>query len=106
MRMRGTFVLIALVMIIQGACAWWAAAVRGMEPVIMSFGAAFAAIGLKDWPSHDVQHFKPREYISEYRNKITGKEWDPEIEKKYYDKWETDWKKILGIKNEKARKQK
>ena len=45
-------------MIVQGACAWWAAAVRGIEPVILSFGAAFAAIG-----SHDTQILKPKEWF-------------------------------------------
>ena len=43
-------------MIVQGACAWWAAAVRGIEPIILSFGAAFAALGLNEQTSHD-EHF-------------------------------------------------
>ena len=51
-------------MIIQGACAWWAAAVRGIEPIILSFGAAaFAAIGQKDQPNHNVQLFKSKEWF-------------------------------------------
>ena len=51
MRLLGLFVLCSL---IECACAWWAAAVRGIEPIILSFGAAFAAIGLNDRNSHDV----------------------------------------------------
>ena len=50
-------------MIVQGACAWWAAAVRGIEPIILSFGAAFAAIGINDHSSHDVQLFKSKEWF-------------------------------------------
>ena len=50
------FVLFALSMIAQSACAWWAAAVRGLEPIILSFGAAFAALGLNEQTSHD-EHF-------------------------------------------------
>ena len=41
-------------MIIKVACAWWAAAFRGIEPIILSFGAAFTAIGLNVEPNHDV----------------------------------------------------
>ena len=57
-------------MIIQGVCAWWAAAVRGIEPVILSFGAAFAAIGLNDKHSHDAQLFKSEEYDIYDGNKV------------------------------------
>ena len=50
-------------MIVQGACAWWAAAVRGIEPFILSFGAAFAAIGLNDQRSDDLKLFESREWF-------------------------------------------
>ena len=56
-RISGIFVLIALSLIIESACAWWAAAGRMAEPLILSFGAAFAALGLNDQPSHVVQGF-------------------------------------------------
>ena len=54
MRKSDIFVLLALSFIFEGACAWWAAAARGIEPIILSFGAAFAALGLNDKSSHDV----------------------------------------------------
>ena len=63
MRKGGILVLFALIMIIKGACAWWAAAVRGIEPVILSFGAAFAAIGLNDKHNHDAQLFNSKEWF-------------------------------------------
>ena len=57
MRISGIFVLLALSLIFENAWAWWAAAARGLEPIILSFGAAFAAIGLNDKLSHNVQLF-------------------------------------------------
>ena len=57
MRISGIFVLFVLSLILENACAWWAAAARGIEPIILSFGAAFAALGLNDKLSHDVQLF-------------------------------------------------
>ena len=55
MKIKGIFVLM---MIVKGAFAWWAAALRaGIEPVLISFGAAFAAIGLnQDRPNLNVFH--------------------------------------------------
>ena len=53
MRRAGIFVLFALSMILKGSCAWWAAAGRMAEPIILSFGTAFAAFGLNDQPNHD-----------------------------------------------------
>ena len=36
-----------------------AAAIRGgIEPLILSFGAAFAARGLDSQPNHDINHFE------------------------------------------------
>ena len=63
MRKRGILILFALIMIIKGTCAWWAAAARGIEPIILSFGAAFATIGLKDKPNLDAQLFKSKEWF-------------------------------------------
>ena len=57
MRISDIFVLFALSLIFEGACAWWAAAARGIEPIILSVGSAFAAIGLHDKHSQDVQLF-------------------------------------------------
>ena len=54
MRKVGIFVMFALSFIYEGAYAWWAAAARGIEPIILSFGAAFAALGLSEQPSHDL----------------------------------------------------
>ena len=63
MRKGSILVLFALIMIIQGVCAWWAAAVRGIEPIILSFGAAFAAIGLNDQRSDDLKLFEQKEWF-------------------------------------------
>ena len=49
--------MFALSLIYKGAYAWWAAAARGIEPIILSFGAAFAALGLNEKYSHDLQLF-------------------------------------------------
>ena len=57
MRISDIFVLLALSLIFDGACAWWAAAARGIEPIILSFGAVFAAFGLNDKLSPDKQLF-------------------------------------------------
>ena len=75
MRKLGVFVSFALSMTVQGACAWWAAAARGIEPIILSFGALFAAIGLNDMPKHDILHSKTREWFDkENYTKIKGEE--------------------------------
>ena len=63
MRKRGIFILFALIMIVQDACAWWAAAGRMAEPIILSFGTLFAAIGLKDQPNYNLQLFKSKEWF-------------------------------------------
>ena len=55
MKISGIFVLFALSLIFKGACAWWAAAARGIEPVILSFGTAFAALSLKNQSNNDRQ---------------------------------------------------
>ena len=57
MRISGIFVLFALSLIFEGAYALWAAAARGMEPVILSFGAAFVALGFNEKYSQDLQLF-------------------------------------------------
>ena len=55
MRLSDIFVFFALSLIFESACAWWAAAVRAIDPIILSFGAAFASLGLNNQPNHDVQ---------------------------------------------------
>ena len=65
MRISDIFVLLALSLIFDGACAWWAAAARGIEPIILSFGAAFAAFGLNDKLSPDKQHFDMTDYYKD-----------------------------------------
>ena len=57
MRISGIFVLFALSLIFKGAYTWWAVAARGIEPLILSFGAAFAALGLSDKSIQDLQIF-------------------------------------------------
>ena len=59
--------VLILIMIVQGACAWWAAAVRGIEPIILSFGAVFAAIGLNDMPKQDILFSKTKEWFDKER---------------------------------------
>ena len=58
MKLSSIFVFFALSLIFKGVHAWWAAAARGIEPIILSFGAAFAALGLNDKSSHDLQLFR------------------------------------------------
>ena len=53
MKTSGIFVSFALSFIFKDANAWWAAAARGIEPIILSFGAAFAALGLNEKSSHE-----------------------------------------------------
>ena len=89
MRISGTFVLFALSFIFDGACAWWVAAARGIEPVILSFGAAFAALGLKDQPNHDTQLFDVKGWFKSKFEKIDLEDiegWDVGDEKSEYDK--------------------
>ena len=77
MRVSGIFALIALSLILESACAWWAAAVRGIEPIILSFGAAFAAFGLNDQSSHNVEQspFDMKKYfLNENKNDISEAE--------------------------------
>ena len=70
MKISDIFVLIALSLIFEGACAWWAAAGRMAEPIILSFGAAFAAIGLSNKPSYDVSHFEVKDGWYNDRSRI------------------------------------
>ena len=46
-------------MVVEGIL--WAAAVRGIEPLILSFGAAFAAFGLDNLSKHDRYLFDMKE---------------------------------------------
>ena len=56
MKISSIFVCCALSVVIKGNML--AAAVRGgIEPIILSFGAAFAALGLNSQINHDVDHF-------------------------------------------------
>ena len=71
MRISDIFVLIVLSLIFEGACAWWAAAARGMEPVILSFGAAFAALGIKDQTNHDAKLFNVKGW---FKNKFESED--------------------------------
>ena len=56
-KISGILILFVLSFIFKSANAWWAAAARGIEPIILSFGAAFAALGLNDKFNHDLQLF-------------------------------------------------
>ena len=57
MRRSDIFVLFILGLIFDSACAWWAAAGRMAEPIILSVGAAFAALGLNEQRNQDEQLF-------------------------------------------------
>ena len=57
MKIAGIIACLALSVVVYGNM--FAAAVRGIEPVILSLGAAaFAALGQNSDPMHDVSHFK------------------------------------------------
>ena len=77
MRISKTFILIALSIIVQSAYAWWAAAARGLEPIILSFGAAFAAIGLND-QTHSYDDFKFSKSKEWFKNKFEIHDPSPE----------------------------
>ena len=125
MRKGGILILFALIMIIQGAYAWWAAAVRGIEPIIMSFGAAIAAIGLNNHSNHDEQLFKSKDWFKiksevekpkegnlfeeEEGEEIAKEGWekvdneDEVLKEKYSREWNKEWKKKEKIKEEKIK---
>ena len=74
----GIFGTLILSVIVQGACAWWAAAVRGgIEPIVLSFGTAFAALGLNEQYSHDVAHFDWKGLFGGNKKKKERKEPEP-----------------------------
>ena len=89
MRMSSIFVLFALSLIYKGAYAWWAAAARGIEPIILSFGAAFAALGLSDKSIQDLALFT--ESIDK-NNKIMNesKKEEEKEELDYHEKFKKD----------------
>ena len=84
MKISGIFVLLALSIIFEGAFAWWAAAARGMEPLILSFGAGLAAIGLNNKQSldHDVQRFDVKGLFNFKYDREDEFRHDPEQEKR------------------------
>ena len=89
MKISGIFILFAMSLIFENACAWWAAVARGMEPVILSVGAAFAALGLKDQHNHDTQLFNVKGWFKSKFEKIDLEDiegWDVGDEKSDYDK--------------------
>ena len=62
MKIASILVCFALIVIVEGNLL--AAAVRGgIEPVILSFGAAFAALGLNSHTNHDVDHFESKGFL-------------------------------------------
>ena len=77
MRISGIFILFVLSLTFENAFAWWAVAARGIEPIILSFGAVFAAFGLNDQPRHDVKLFNVKEL---FINKFS---WSEEKKAKY-----------------------
>ena len=84
MRLSDIFVFFALSLIFDSACAWWAAA-RGMiEPITLSFGAAFASLGLNYQPSNNVQQlFDVKEW---FINKFDDSDMDIDNETIEYKK--------------------
>ena len=79
MKISATLTLLALSLIIKGTYAWWAAAMRGMEPVILSLGAGLAALGLKDQHNHEEQVFDKKGWF-------TPNSWDSSED---MSKWQT-----------------
>ena len=56
MKIAGIFILFELSAIVMGA--FWAAAARGIyQPIILSVGTIFAAIGLDKQPIRDIDPF-------------------------------------------------
>ena len=51
---------------------FWAAAVRGIEPIILSFGAAFTALGLNVHSNHDKQ---PLMKVKDHKDMKELKDW-------------------------------
>ena len=56
MKLTIIIVAFALSVVVEGM--FWAAAVRGIEPIILSFGAAFAALGFNVHSNYDIHPFK------------------------------------------------
>ena len=57
MRISGIFFMIVLSMTFEYTLAWWAVAARGIEPIILSIGSAFAALSLNDKLSDDLYEY-------------------------------------------------
>ena len=91
---------VILIMIVQGACAWWAAAVRGIEPIILSFGAAFAAIGLNnEQPNHNVLLSKAREFFDKEQSFQDYDEEEKRLYKKAADDYIKEWQRLICTKD-------
>ena len=59
------------------------AAVRGIEPIIMSFGAAFAALGFNTMRMQDVDHSEKKSFLkwlSHFRDEGEEDYWLPDEE--------------------------
>ena len=56
MKILNIFVSFAFSVIVKGTLL--GAAVRGIEPIILSLGAAFTAFGIDSQPRHDINHYK------------------------------------------------
>ena len=67
MRISDIFVLFALSFIFEGAFGWWAAAARGIEPIIFSFGAAFAAFSLNEKTGQGKRKFDIEGWMKEVK---------------------------------------
>ena len=52
---------------------FWAAAVRGIEPIILSFGAVFAALGLDAHSNHDKQPLLERKDLKGWFDRLDPK---------------------------------
>ena len=74
MRRSDIFFLFVLGLIFDSAYSWWAAAGRMAEPIILSVGAAFAALGLNEQRNQD-EHFFDRK-VWKFWNKAAEKDED------------------------------
>ena len=71
MKILSIIIAFALSEAVEGI--FWAAAVRGIEPFILSFGAAFAALGLDAHSKHDKQPLLERKELKAWFDRMDPK---------------------------------
>ena len=83
MRLSSILILFALSLIFENTSAQWAAVARGIEPIILSIGSAFAAFSLYDELSDDVHVYDKKGWSiwSKRKAKVTQEDMDEDMEK-------------------------